>query len=185
MKNKFNTRKGVILLAQVAAALTLVSVLVLSQIGAFAGSGKSSPINSSAPQVTPTMLTASQAPQATAPAPPEETVAPESGELFNGNTSGNGRTSAYLACESQLKGIADAMHAANNQSTQLWAQINSLRNSASASSDPTEAAALNAQADALQPEADRVSNLGTQLWQQLFQGHRGVSCGPDGPVYND
>ena len=185
MKKNFNMHKALILLVQIVAALTLVSLLLLSQIGAFAGPGLSSPVSSSEPQVTPTLLPAPQTPQPAEATPPLEAVSPESGEAFNSYFSGNSRTPEYIACESQHRAIVDAMSAANNQANQLWTQITSLQNLASASADPNEAAAFNAQADALQPEAERLSTLGTQLWQQLFQGHSGVSCGPDGPVYND
>ena len=183
MKSIFITRKGLILLAQIVAALILVSVLLISQIGAFAGHGKSSSVSSSDPQITPTMLTASKT--AEAPAPIEASAPPAESESNVGNPGINGNTPAFIACQARHQSLASQAGTYSNQANQLWTQINTLRNAAANSTDPTEATNLNAQADALQPEAERLNNLGVQMWQELFQGHRGVSCGPDGPVYND
>ena len=181
MKKVLNTRKGLILVAQIVAALSLVSVLLLSQIDAFAGPDKSSQVSSSEPQeAAPTMLTATKAPEVVAPA--EEPAPPAEGESSGGNAGGSYMTQAYQECERWHRATFQAMVSASEQASQVWNQMNALRSSASSSPDPETANALNAQADALQPEADRLNNLSNQLQQELFQGHHSLSCGPDGPI---
>ncbi|MEY4533546.1 MAG: hypothetical protein RI926_1315 [Actinomycetota bacterium] len=179
MKKKFNTRKGIILLAQIVAALSVVSMIVLSQIGAFAGADKPKPVSSSEPQeVTPTILTATKTPEEVAPA--EEAAPPVEEDPNGGNPSFKGNTPAYLACKATM----EQAQSVGNQSNQLWNQVSELRNSASNSTDPAEIENFRSQADALQLEANRLAELSNQLWQQLLQGHGGFSCGPDGPVHN-
>lgn len=184
MKKVFKTRKGLILLGQILAVLSVVSVLLLSQIGAFAGPDKTKPVSSTEPhEVSPTMLTATKPPETTAPA--EEVAPPVDDGSYGGNAGFSGNTPAYLACQAQHKATMEEAQSVSNQSNQLWNQVNALRNSTANLTDPAEIANLNSQADALQLEADRLGNLSSQLWQQLMQGHRGFSCGPDGPVYFD
>lgn len=181
MKKAFTTRKGLILVAQIVGALTVVSVLLLSQIGAFAGPVKSIPVSSSEPQeAAPKMLTATKTPELAAPV--VEPAPPVEGDSIGGNSGGSYMTQAYQECERWHRSTFQAMVSASEQASQLWNQMNSLRSSASSSPDPETANALNAQADALQPEADRLNNLSNQLQQELFQGHHSLSCGPDGPI---
>lgn len=183
MKNIFNTRKGLILLAQVVAALILVSVLLLSQIGAFAGSKSSIPLNSSKPQDgTPTLLTATNTPETTTPK--EESPPPAEGDTFNGN-SGGGMSAAYQECQAFQKSTWDQILVIGQQLTDINNQISSLRSSASASVNPEEANSLNSQSDSLQHESDRLSALSSELHFQLFQGHHSFYCGPDGAVRGD
>lgn len=133
--------------------------------------------------VSPTMLLATKAPVESEPAQ-EEQPPPSEGDAFVGNN-GGGMTSAYQECAAQHRYLSDTAHASSNQASQMWEQINGLRNAASAATDPAEAQNLHAQADALQPEAERLNNVANELWQQLFQGHRGVYCNQDGFAYTD
>lgn len=182
MKKVFSTRKGIILLAQVFIVLAILSILLLSQIGAFARTDNTSTVSSQAPQeVAPTMLVATKTPAETEPAE-EEPAPPAEGDSFGGNAGGSYTTQAYQECETWQRDTFQAMVSASGQADQIWNQINALRISASTSQDPETANTLNAQADALQPEADRLYSLSNQLRQELFQDHHSLSCGPDGPI---
>lgn len=181
MKHTLRTRKGIILLSQVVAVLVIVAVLLIVQIGAFAGPGKEEFKSNSEPtDVAPTLLVASKTPDA--PAQVVESSQPPMGDVAQ---SGNGVTPAQKACEDQMKSSADAANAVLRQAWQLWDQLIALQNAAAASLDPVEAANLYAQADALMAEHQRLNDLGIQMDRDRFGGHSGMGCNSNGVYYFD
>lgn len=181
MKRVFSTRKSIILLSQIVAALVILSGVVLFQIGAFAGAGNQVQKNILQPtDISPTMLVATKVPDA--PAPAEENSQPPTD---GGASDGSAGQSAMQACVEQLKASADAASAVSRQAWQIWDQIIALQNAAAATTDATESANLYAQAEALRPEYERLNNLGIQMFEDRLAGHNGMGCGPNGLFYTD
>lgn len=188
MKRTFGSRKTIILVSQIVAGLVVLSILLLTQLGAFAWLGDSGSANSPKPsQAEPAMLTATNTPQASATAPaPEPAPAEEPSQQVGGNSSqGNGVTPAQKECDAMLKSTFTAAGDLIRQASELWQQINALQSSAAATSDQAESANLQAQANALIPEAQRLNDLSTQMQQERYAGHRGVGCNANGIYYFD
>lgn len=173
------SRKALLLVSQIIAGLVAVSVILLFQLGAFAGHGNLKPKSTSEPtNVAPTLLEAPK-PTPTEKVPVEEVVDP----LDPGISGFNGETPAQRACQEQMRTSAEAANAVLRQAWQLWDQALALENTASTTADAAEAANLFAQAEVLKAEHIRLNDLGIQMQAERFGGHSGMGCGPNGIYY--